>query len=174
MTTAYRKKKIRHTAEKGLSLVEAVIVIAVVGVLITVLLPFFRTNVDSYVTVKTKKDVLQSARIGFNRMMTELKMLEASLQIDYAYSDQIQFDLVHETNIHYAFENGQLSRNGEKLIDHVQSLVFKYYHENGTEKFTPFWSDSDVWRIEVQASVGSGENTVTFRGQVSPRNIHFN
>lgn len=175
MSTTIKKIKTSFfKGQDGVSLIELAIILVVVGVIITAVLPFFKTNVKSYVTVTTTKDAVQSARIGFNRMMNELKRLESSLDIDFGQTDEIQFDLSHQSDINYTYGSLQLTREGEVLIEDVQTFEFKFYTEDGTQKTCPFYYDSDVWRIEVTMAVGDGVDNVEFRGQVSPRNIHFN
>lgn len=167
-------KKLKGFAgEAGLTIVEFVVVTVVTGVLVVTVLPFFRVNVDSYINIRKGKDLHQMARIGFNRMMAEMKLIEGSLEIDYGYSDEIRFDIPTQNNINYELDNYVLEREGEKLIEGVQSLQFRYYREDGTQKSSGFWWDSDVWRIHVTMVVGDGSSNITLQGQVSPRNIHL-
>ena len=173
-TTIKKIKTNLFKNEDGVTLIELAFILVVVGLIVVAVLPFFKTNVRSYMAVTMTKDAVQSGRIGFNRMMNELKRLESSLDIDFGYTDQIQFDLPHQSDINYTFENLQLTREGEALIEDVQTFEFKFYREDGTERICPFISVSDVWRIEVTMAVGDGVDNVEFRGQVSPRNIHFN
>ena len=169
-------RKIREYVKgsAGLTLVELVIVIAVMGIIILATTPFFKMHVKSYVSVSEGKDLMQSARIGFNRMIVEMRMIEAAIEIDEGHSHKIQFDLPHQNNINYTFESGQLKREGIKLIHGVQSFVIRYYRADGTLKNTPFSYDSDVWRIEVEMEVGDGEDNLVLHRQVTPRNIHYN
>ena len=157
-----------------MTLMELVVVIVVMGVVSITTVPFFRVNVDSYISVRGGKDALQSARIGYNRMMNEIKMLEASLDIDNGYSNKFQFDLPHQSNINYTYESGTLTREGQVLVSGVRSFVVKYYKEDGSLKNTPFFYDSDVWRIKIEMEVGDGTDNFYLQGQVSPRNVHFN
>ncbi len=156
-----------------MTLMELVVVIVVMGVVAITTVPFFRVNVDSYLSVRGGKDALQSARIGYNRMMNELKMLENSLNIDNGYSHKFRFDLPQQNNINYTFDSGVLTREGQVLVSGVQSFVVKYYKEDGSMKSTPFFYDSDVWRIKIEMEVGDGTDNFYLQGQVSPRNIHF-
>ena len=157
----------------GFTLVEFVVVAVVTGIIVVSVLPFFRVNIDSYINVRKGKDLHQMARIGFNRLIAEMKLIENSLDIDYGNSDEIQFDIPNQNDINYKFDSYVLEREGEKLVEGVQSLQFQYFRENGTQKSAGFWWDSDVWRIHVTMVVGDGSNNITLQGQVSPRNIHL-
>ncbi len=159
--------------DAGFSLIELVVGIAVAGIVMAAVLPFFRANVGSYIRVRAGKDMMQSARIGFNRMLAEMNEITSSIEIDYGYSTQIQFDTPDENNINYAYTSGQLKREGVRLVNGVRSFQITYYLENGSVKGTPFSSDSDVWRIRIQMEVGDDQNKMLLRAEVSPRNIHY-
>ena len=162
--------------EKGITLIEMIITIVVVSIIVTSTLPFFKGSVSSYINVRDGKSNLQSARIGFNRMMAELQQLEASVDIYTGRSTRIRFNIPDDGygSITYRLNDDELQREGENLVQNVQGLTFTYYKEDGTTKSTPFYYDSDVWRIQVEIEVGDPENPLTLRGQVSPRNIHYN
>jgi hypothetical protein len=106
-------------------------------------------------------------------MMAELNELESSIQIDSGTETSIQFDLPVDTDIIYAYTNGALQRKGVLLVKAVTSMSFTYYLEDGTQKATPFAYDSDVWRIQVEMTVGDASSQMTYRGSTSPRNLHY-
>lgn len=160
--------------KKGMTLIELAIVLVVVGILVGTVTPFFKVSIDSYFTVRTQKDLLQAARIGLNRMMSELRQLEGSLDITYGSSTRIDFDYsILGENITYDFYNGQVIREGQKLIGNVQNFIIRYYTPDGTEKSTPFGWDSDVWRIQIEMEVGTEGKSLQIRGQSSPRSFHY-
>jgi prepilin-type N-terminal cleavage/methylation domain-containing protein len=159
--------------EQGFTLTEMAIVLVVTGILITASAPFFRLNVDSYIQVRNGKDIIQSGRIGFNRMMSELHRIEDPLDITYASSSSIHF-IVDSKLIVYELYNNVLLRNDERFIDQVQGFTVYYYQDDGILKSTPFSYDSNVWRIQIELTVGDESNNFLLRGQVSPRNIHYN
>jgi len=169
----WNSKITRFLREKGFTLVEMAIVLVVTGILISASAPFFRMNVDSYIQVRNGKDVLQSARIAFNRMMAEMHRIENSLNITRGSSSSIRFWLGLQY-VKYELDDNYLLRDGERFIDQVQGFTISYYRDDGTLKNTPFWWDSDVWRIQIELIVGDESNNYLLRGQVSPRNIHYN
>ena len=159
--------------ENGFSLIELTVVIVVTSVFTLTTLPFFKVNINSYLQVKSGKNMIQSARIGFNRMMNEMKQIESSIVVNQAFTHGINFDLPGEPGIDYTFSYGSIKRNNVKLIENVQNFELRYYSADGTEKATPFYYDSDLWRIHIEITVGESGSYLVLRGQVSPRNIHY-
>ena len=158
---------------EGFTLIEFVVVTVVTGLIVVTTVPFFKIGVESYLRIRAGKDIQQMGRIGFNRMIAEMKLIEASLDIDYGYSNSIRFDIPNQNNINYDFESGALAREGEILVQGVQSFQLTYFRADGSQKSSGFWYDSDVWRVHIEMEVGDGDNNMVFKGQVSPRNIHL-
>jgi prepilin-type N-terminal cleavage/methylation domain-containing protein len=161
--------------QRGFSLVEAIVVIIVMGIIIVSIVPFFHINVKAYVGVKAGKDIIQSARIGYRRMINELQQIVLSEDITNGSTSQIDFDIPDDGlgTITYAFSGGILTRQGHPLVGNVQSFTIRYYTADGTEKYTPFYGDTDVWRIEIEMLVGNEDTALLLRAQVSPRNVHY-
>jgi len=170
------KKIIRISqSDRGFTIIELVITIVVAAIIMTAALSFFMVNVDSYTNARMGKDILQSARIGWNRMLSEMKAIVGSEEIDRGYSDAIQFDLPTETNINYEWDDTykQLEREGEKMIWGVQDFDIKYYDEEGNEISTPFTSRDDVWRLKIRMKVGYEDQILVLtETHISPRNFH--
>ena len=162
-----------NSDQRGFSLIEFVVITIIVGIITVTMLPFIRGSVESYVNVRAGKELVQAARIGFGRMLAEMRMIENSAEIDYGYSNEIRFDLPGQSNINYEWEDGLLKREGAKLVEGVQNLQFKYHRSDGTEKSPGFWYDTDVWRIDISMTVGDGTKNILIEGQVSPRNFHL-
>ncbi|HHS12547.1 MAG TPA: prepilin-type N-terminal cleavage/methylation domain-containing protein [bacterium] len=170
----YSKKKRMFTDEKGFTLMELVIVMVIVGIITVTTMPFIRTNVDSYISVRGGKDLLQSTRIGFNRMLAEMRRIESPSDIDYGYNNEFQFDIPGTNNITYKYSGGQLLRENRVLIHGVQSMTFRYFRQDGSQMGTPIWSStSQIWRIQLDIEVGDGTQNIRLRAQVSPRNFHL-
>lgn len=171
----YKKiiRVIRST--KGFTIIELVVTMIVAAIIMTAALSFFVVNVDSYTNARMGKDILQSARIGWNRMLSEMKAIVGSAEIDRGYDDAIQFDLPTETNINYAWDSTykQLEREGEKMVWGVEEFVIKYYDKEGNEISTPFTSRDDVWRIKVRMKVGYEDQILVLtETHISPRNFY--
>ena len=74
----YKKiiRVIRST--KGFTIIELVVTMIVAAIIMTAALSFFVVSVDSYTNARMGKDILQSARIGWNRMLSEMKAIVGS------------------------------------------------------------------------------------------------
>lgn len=159
---------------RGITLVELMITLMLVGILVLTVTPFFRVNLSSYFNIKSEKEMLQSARIGFNRIMAEMQQIEGPVDITYASSARIDFNRPGGGgSVVYEYSGGQLQRQGVKLLGGVQSFIMKYYRADGTEKSTPFSYDSDVWRIQIEMVVENRDKHLHLRGQISPRSFHY-
>lgn len=162
----------------GMSLIEMVIVIAVIGVLAFTLIPFFKVQLQAYLDIRDGKSAMQSARIGFNRMISEIRRIDDPLDIAYGSSTRIDFRYPDDGisgYVTYNYDNTYklLEREGDKLVEAIQEFKIKYYRADGSQKSTPFYYDSDVWRIEIELACGTASKQVHLSGQVSPRNLHY-
>lgn len=170
-----RKKKNKY--QNGMTLIELVVTLAIMGIISFTLTPFFKVQLESYLDIRQGKSAMQSARIGFNRMISEIKRIDDSLDISYASSTRIDFDIPNDGLGFITYEYDglylRLEREGHKLVESVRDFDIKYYRNDGTEKATPFYFDSDVWRIEINISVGTEANQIALSGQISPRNLHY-
>jgi prepilin-type N-terminal cleavage/methylation domain-containing protein len=168
------KKSLKKlAAQSGMTLAEVVIVIVVSGILVVTILPFFRMNVESYVKVRFAKDMIQSSRIGFNKMIAEMQRIENSTHIDYGYANEIQFDIPGDNNITYQYLNGQLQREGVRLVEGVRGFQIRYFRSDGTEMAPPLYWDPDVWLMRVELDVGNEDYNMVLKAAVSPRKFHL-
>jgi hypothetical protein len=171
---------ITKAGSRGVTLVELVVVIVVTGIIIISIAPFLRVTIKSYLAVRAGKDVLQMSRIGFNTMASEIRRIQAASDIWYADSDEFEFRYLKSngtftaSRIKYSFNsNGRIDRVGpgspnSRLMEGVSSFNLKFYNKTGTA-FTPGYSTGNIWRIEVNATVGADENKTTFSEQIFPK-----
>jgi type II secretory pathway pseudopilin PulG len=158
-----------------MTMIELVISMVVVGLISVTLVPFFKVNLDSYLKTRLGKNTLQSSRIAFNRMMNELKQIPNPIAVWYGSSTRIEFFIPSNglLSTTYALDGENLEREGVKLAESVKSFTFRYYRSNGTQMSVPFAFSTQVWRIEVDMSVGDDNYQLNLKEQISPRNFHF-
>lgn len=174
--------------EDGFTLLELVVVLIVIGVITSSILPFIRVNLNSYLRVRQGKIAIQQSRIGFNRMINEIKLIDDPSQIDEWDSDHIRFDILVDgvpvTNINYRYSSnyGGLVDRGigvgwwifeppyDPMIVGVKSFNFSYLKADGTSAANKI----DIWRIEVEMVLGEEDTPeIVFKTQVHPRNFGF-
>lgn len=175
------KKKILKIfkGKSGYTLIEMVVAIVAIGIIITVLVPFFKVNIDSYVNVQNGKMTMQSARIGLDRMMSEMNEVANPWQYDYTTSTRVQFTNQDGNYISYQYQDQVLERRESffggswvSLVENVQSFQIRYYRNDGSS-FTPnFFTQDEIWRISVEMAVGDGVSNITLKDQISPRMFH--
>ena len=161
--------------QKGFTLIELVVVLISTSIIMAATLPLFKVQTESYVRVRDGKKLVQEARIGFNRMIAELRLVDASSDILYGYSNEIRIDIASQSlfDIQYKLSNGTLYREGVRLIDGVRSFTLTYYNASGSQISVPFALSSQVWRIKVKLEAGDSGNQIVLQSQISPRNFHF-
>jgi len=162
---------------RGFTLIELIVVMIAMGVLTVSVTPFIRTQIKAYINARNGKDFLQAARIGMSRMMAEMRLIQSPGDIDYGYSDEIQFDISYGNNITYSYSSNaqQLSRENEKLVIGVKSFLIEYFDEHGNKLSTPiiFSSVNNIRRIRVTMVVGNDNHEFVLREQVAPRSFYY-
>ena len=162
--------------ESGLTMLELVVAIIVVGLISVTFVPFFKVNLTSYIRIHLGKNALQSSRIAFDVMMNDIKQITSVNDIDYASSSRIDVDVPNDGlgAITYSYSSSDqiLYREGVKLAESVLSFSIRYYKNDGTE-FNPGGWSPDIWRIEVEMSIGDSDYNLDLKQSVSPRNLHI-
>jgi prepilin-type N-terminal cleavage/methylation domain-containing protein len=147
---------------RGFTMIEMVIALTAAAVLVGAVAPFFRVNLKSYMAVRFAKDSLESARIGFNRMVSEMRRLQDPNDFNSATSTSLDFDYLKvdgtlaTVRFFYNSSDGQIRRTyggvTSRLIEGVSNFSFTYYKADGTT-FTP-GALTDIWRVKVSTTIG--------------------
>jgi prepilin-type N-terminal cleavage/methylation domain-containing protein len=179
-----RKRNMRGISAKnrlspGFTLVEIVIVLVVMGIIILAITPFLRVNLKSYVAVKKGKYNLEMARIGFNRMISEMRRIQGPLSIRFEDSSTMQFDamfsrdgVISTKTITYAYDAaaGVVTRaedpqGASTLVDNVSSFQLEYLDKAGN----PISTESEIWRLRVSMTIGTGSEAAQFIQEIHPK-----
>ncbi|MCD6116314.1 prepilin-type N-terminal cleavage/methylation domain-containing protein [bacterium] len=168
--------KIRR--EEGFSLMELVVVIVVIGIISATLLPFLKANINAYLSVRSGKDLIQSTRIGIERMIAEIRTVQSSNDIDFGLADDIQFDTPSYSNIEYQLNSGAIKRSEglfgtmSKVIVGVKNFNITYYDEAGSVISPFYWPRNDIRRVKIDITVGDDSHSYELSTQISPRNFY--
>jgi len=163
---------------KGYTIMELVVVMFALSCITATVAPFIRVNVDSYTQISKNKAILQGARIGFNKILNELRYLN---DLNTMSSDHIRFDAYIDStqyfNIHYRYGTDS---EGNKGIGRAEGVVIAYEEDYdpllvGIENFNiTYWdvngnaagSISDVHRIKVYLVIQHEGTRLSLVGQV--------
>ena len=169
----------------GFTLVELVIVLVVAAILVLAITPLMRVNLNAYVTVQKGKKNLDMARIGFGRMVSEMKRIQNANDVLILGTNQVQFEPAFYRNddwyshvIQYTYDPSAqvITRNvmtGDEieypLVKNVSAFTITYLDRNGTAVTT----SKDIWRIRLSMTVGSGSGAVTYTQDIHPKIIPY-
>lgn len=157
---------------------EAVLVVALVGIVAAVFTAALVPTMRASVMVDTRSEALQSARVALDRMVREIRLIRSAtstyiptrtandLKFYDAYNSSIEFKLSGDTPPNLLrIKDGVLP--GDALSGNVQSLTFSYLKNDGTTAS----AEIDIWRIVIDLSVKVGDETVNLRSEVHPSNF---
>lgn len=163
-----------------MSLLELIVALVATAIISAVIAPFIRVQIASYVKVRNGKEVVQSSRIGMRRMIAELQQIPVSTQIDRSESTRIQFDTPNQTNIRYTYNSTYkelrrgINAEGDTHVYGVQSFLLRYYDKNNNDIGTSTGIRSNIWKIQIDMTVGDGTDNYQIRTHVSPQAFHYN
>lgn len=130
----------------GFTLVELVLVIAMIGILGAVLGPGLGTALRGYDVIVSRRTTLAQARSAMDRIVHEIRLIGSPSDIlDVSSSSSFQFEYPNNVSITYSLSGTDLLRDSDVLASPVSSLEFKYYRGSGAETATP----SQVRRVQV-------------------------
>lgn len=159
---------------KGFTLVEMVLVIVVLGAIAGVTAKVMMAGVDAYSLVMSRRDALDHARVGMDRMVRDLQAIHP-IQIFWKTNTHLSYINGFISAAHYErrISNGYpiLSRNNQELAGNVSLLDFDYLKANGNNAFWPW----DIRRINIELNVQSvgGYGTIFLRTEVFPRGLMY-
>jgi prepilin-type N-terminal cleavage/methylation domain-containing protein len=155
--------------KRGFTLIELVLVIILLGIVSIALTSAFVPTMQTSVTVDTRKDALQNARLGMERMLREIR--EARSIAAGFNGTSLTFINAANTTITYSWSGvalAPLQRSTVDLACCVQSFALTYLQKDGSAAATP----AQVWRILADLQVMVGSETVEFRSEVNPKNVY--
>lgn len=160
---------------KGFTLVELLLTIIVVAIIAGVSAQVLLRGIDTYSLVTSRRDALENARIGMDRMISEMLLVRSS---DITGISPTRLDFTdsagNPTNFKRHSYQGtiDLFRNNDFLAGQIALLNFTYYRSDGT--FASFPSDVRMIGVELTVQSVGGYGTVPLRTRVFPRNFMYN
>jgi prepilin-type N-terminal cleavage/methylation domain-containing protein len=169
----------------GFTLVELVIALVVTSILILAITPLLKVNLNAYVTVTKGKGDLNMARIGFGRMVSEMKRIQNANDVLILGTNQVQFEPAFYRNddwysevIQYTYDTDahEITRSVQTgdmveypLMQNVQTFSIDYLDKNGAAVAT----SKDIWLIRLSVTVGSGTEVASYSQEIHPKIISY-
>ncbi len=129
-----------HLSKKSITLVELLVVMALIGILFLGLSLFLREGTEVWVVSRTRADITSQTRIALDRMVRETRQAKRG-SITVASTDVFEFkaDLNNDgraTTIRYSITGASIIRTESgtphNMADNAVFLAFNYYNAAGT------------------------------------------
>ena len=153
------------TKRYGFTMIEFVLVIALLGILSTVLGPPLAEGLRGYAIVRDRRSLLAEGRAAMDRMVKEIRLIPSSTNIlDVSSSTSFSFQYPAGTTLTYVLAGTDLRRNSNTLATGVTSLTFSYFNAAGT----PTSTTSAVRRVRIVFTMApsGGSGTLTLRTDI--------
>jgi type II secretory pathway pseudopilin PulG len=157
----------------GLTIIEMVMVMVVVAALAGGIGWFVVRAVDTWNFLTFRSDEATQGRLALDRMVREIRQIKDKSSVNVATSNNLAFTDIEDASIEYSLSGSNLMRNSDILASGVSNLQFTYYDVNNNQLSSPqvLPDETDIWRIIIDLSIQSGDQSITLRSQVYPRNF---
>lgn len=163
--------------KRGSTLVELVIVIAIVGIMVGAVGYILLGVVDAWTFKAKRNDILWDGRMAINRMGREIREIKNLTSVTTASSSQFRFTNVNNNSIIYSLSGTNLNRTKDGtaniLAQNVSSLSFTYYDSSGASIATPTVSPSatNIRRVRINLTLTNGGQNFYAQSDSVPRNF---
>lgn len=150
---------------------ELIVVMVIVGILSVFISMIISYEVDVYDKLVNQTAGLQVSRNALQLITRDFRHIMSADSIFYATQDSIKFDLLDDVSVSYIFNNDRILRNGDLLVDAVQSLAFAYFDTLGAQLAAPVSNPADIITINIDLSTYVNGQPFSLRAKVQPRNF---
>ncbi|MFQ5706880.1 MAG: type II secretion system protein J [bacterium] len=158
-------------SEKGMTLLEVILVMVMVAILAGFVSKIISFEIDTYNLISQRNELLQNARLALQMMTTDIRQMMAPDSIYQASADSIRFDDINDTMISYRYVGDQLWRNQDQLMTHVPDFQFDYFDKSGTLLNTPVMDPSLIRSVSLSLTILNQAQRVTLKSKITPRNF---
>lgn len=164
---------LRPVTSKGVTLIELIMVITIVGILTTVSSMYIKETIDLWRFLSFRSEAVAQGRLALLRMAREIRQIQNDASVRIAETSRFQFDDMSAAMITYELSGSNLLRNSDILASGVSGLTFTYYDTSNQEIASPDVSPNptNIYRIDISVTIESGGQTKALRTQVYPRNL---
>ena len=143
---------------KGFTILEMIVVVALLSLIVVATAPYFRTTVLSWETQDRNLEILQNGRVGIDEMTRAIKAAQSFVTID---SNDIKFKDNDNKDVRFSLVGNILKKGSTSLVEPVDSLTFSYYDSMGEE----MTDETQVRLVKISMVVADSEgkvNPITF------------
>ncbi len=174
---------------KGITLIEAIVIIVIVGIISIGIANFIRQAVDIYRFIDFHNDVSFEGKKALDWIIRDLKKIKDTKSINTAESTHINFESSEDEDengvddvVDINFDSTQhlITRSIDggtttyPLCRDVENLTFTYYDSSGNIIPAPVARNKldDIRKIRVEITLQKGKESVNFFSVVIPRNLY--
>ncbi len=154
-----------------MTLIELVLVMVLVAILSGFISKIIYYEINTYEMIADRKDELQSSRYAFHVMTRDIRQVLNPESIFHASVDSLTFDDVDTTMISYKYQNNEILRNGDLLVDGVSNFYFYYFDDAGNPLADPVPDPTEIRVIELNLSNTVHSQVINSKIKVTPRNF---
>ena len=151
------------------TLIELTVAIVVLGVLSGFLFYSIWGSAMAYVDLRSRSANAADAHHALELMSREIQEIRTATagDIPTMTSSALTFTDIGGASVAYSFSGATLTRNGQTLLDRLESFSFAYYKSDGTAAVAA----ADVWTVEISLTLLRSDRRLVLRTRVFPRNF---
>lgn len=167
------RQTICRTHNKAVTLIELIMVITIVGILTTVSSMYIKETIDLWRFLSFRSEIVSQGRLALLRMTREIRQIKDANSVTTATASAFSFTDINNNPIGFSLSANNLLRNTDILAGGASNLTFTYYDSANQQIAVPVVSPNptNIYRIDISATIAAGGQTKTLRTQVYPRNL---
>lgn len=162
------RNKIKNT--RGITLIEILLVVIIIGVLAGCLAPIITGTVDAWMFSSQRTAMLEDARTSLFRMAREIRLIRGETYISSFSPTLLEFQDYYGNNVRLEQSGTDLLRNGHVMASGLKTtggLLFLYFDGNDLQTTVT----ANIRRIVVALTLENGAGELSLQNQVCPRNL---
>lgn len=153
--------------QRGVTLVELIIVITILAILAVITLPLLHAGFNSYFAQRNLSDANWQGRLALSRMVRDIHNLPSVGNISTATSTQFTFTDENNASVSYTLSGTNLQRNGVTLANGVGSIAFAYYDSAGAATAVI----ANIRYIFITLNITQNNTNMTLQSVVNLRDV---
>jgi len=154
-----------------MTLIELIIAMVLMSILAGFVSKIIFYEINTYEMIVDRKDELQSSRYAFHVMTRDIRQVLSPESIFHASGDSLTFNDIDTTMVSYKYQNSQILRNGDLLVDGVSDFYFYYFDDAGNPLDDPVGDPTEIRVLELNLSNTVHSQVINSKIKVTPRNF---